>query len=117
MSAVLPLLPDKRVKLLGVDDGAAAAAVPRHAGDLPRRCRASPSTPGARSWCRPRRRRRSCAKLNAATHAALNDPAVQKRLTELGFVVTPDSPEQLAAHLKAEYTRTGNLIRDANIKN
>ena len=37
------------------------------------------------------------ARLNAATHAALNDPAVKKRLIELGFVATPDSPEQLAA--------------------
>ena len=55
------------------------------------------------------------AKLNAAAHAALNDPAVQKRLVELGFVAAPNSPEQLAAHLlRAEYTRTGNLVRNAN---
>jgi tripartite-type tricarboxylate transporter receptor subunit TctC len=57
------------------------------------------------------------AKLNAATHAALNDPAVKQRLTELGFVVTPSSPEQLAAYMKQEYTRTGDLIRDAHLKN
>ena len=57
------------------------------------------------------------AKLNAATHAALNDPAVKKRLIELGFVVTPDSPEELAAYLKQEYARTGNLVRDANLRN
>ena len=57
------------------------------------------------------------ARLNAATHAALNDPAVKKRLIELGFVATPNSPEQLAAYLKQEYTRTGNLVRDANLRN
>ena len=56
------------------------------------------------------------AKLNAATHAALNDPAVSKRLTELGFVVAPTTPEQLAAYMKQEYARTGNLIKEANIK-
>jgi tripartite-type tricarboxylate transporter receptor subunit TctC len=56
------------------------------------------------------------AKLNAATHAALNDPAVSKRLTELGFVVAPTTPEQLAAYMNQEYARTGNLIKEANIK-
>jgi tripartite-type tricarboxylate transporter receptor subunit TctC len=41
---------------------------------------------------------------------------VSKRLTELGFVVAPTTPEQLAAYMNQEYARTGNLIKEANIK-
>ena len=59
MSAVFPLLADKRVEAARRDDGAAPAAASRCAGDLRDRCRVSASTPGARSWCRPRRRPRS----------------------------------------------------------
>jgi len=116
MARVVPLLPDKRVKLLGVTTAKRLPQVP----DAPA---ISETVPGFafNAWCAfmvpAKTPPEIVAKLNAATHAALNDPAVQKRLVELGFVPTPDSPEQLAAHLRAEYTRTGNLVRDANLKN
>ena len=116
MSAVVPLLPDRRVKLLGVTTAKRLPQVP----DAPA---ISETVPGFafNAWCAfmvpAKTPPEIVAKLNAAAHAALNDPAVQKRLVELGFVATPDSPEQLAAHLRAEYTRTGNLVRNANLKN
>jgi tripartite-type tricarboxylate transporter receptor subunit TctC len=116
MSSVMPLLPDKRVKLLGVTTAKRLVQLP----DAPA---ISETVPGFafNAWCAfmvpAKTPPEIVAKLNAAAHAALNDPAVQKRLVELGFVATPDSPEQLAAHLKAEYTRTGNLVRDANLRN
>jgi len=47
---------------------------------------------------------------------ALKDPAVNARLVDLGFVVVGDAPDQLAAFLRAEFARTGDLIRAANIK-
>jgi tripartite-type tricarboxylate transporter receptor subunit TctC len=116
MSAVVPLLADKRVKLLGVTTAKRLPQVPDAAA-------ISETVPGFafNAWCAfmvpAKTPPEIVAKLNAATHAALNDPAVQKRLVELGFAATPDSPEQLAAHLRAEYTRTGNLVRDANLRN
>ena len=116
MSAVVPLLPDKRVKLLGVTT---AKRLPQ-APDAPA---ISETVPGFafNAWCAfmvpAKTPPEIVAKLNDATHAALNDPAVQKRLVELGFFLAPDSPEQLAAYMKQEYARTGNLIRDANLRN
>ena len=116
MSAVVPLLPDKRVKLLGVTTAKRLPQVP----DAPA---ISETVPGFafNAWCAfmvpAKTPPEIVAKLNAAAHAALNDPAVRKRLVELGFVATPDSPEQLTAHLRAEYTRTGILVRDANLRN
>jgi len=116
MSAVVPLLPDKRVKLLGVTTAKRLPQVP----DAPAIAETVPGF-AFNAWCAfmvsARTPPEIVAKINAAAHAALNDPAVRKRLVELGFVATPDSPEQLAAHLRAEYTRTGNLVRDANLKN
>ncbi len=116
MSAVVPMLPDKRVKLLGVTT---AQRLPQ----LPDAPAISETVSGFafNAWCAfvvpAKTPPEIVAKLTSATHAALNDPAVKKRLAELGFVVTPNSPEQLASYLKQEYTRTGNLIRDANLRN
>jgi tripartite-type tricarboxylate transporter receptor subunit TctC len=55
------------------------------------------------------------AKLNAAALATLKDPAVHDRLVELGFDVGGGTPEELTAYMRQEYTRTGDLIRAANI--
>jgi tripartite-type tricarboxylate transporter receptor subunit TctC len=55
------------------------------------------------------------AKLNAAALATLKDPVVHDRLIELGFDVGGSTPEQLTAFMRQEYTRTGDLIRAANI--
>jgi tripartite-type tricarboxylate transporter receptor subunit TctC len=58
-------------------------------------------------------------RLNAAAMEALADPAVAKRLADLGQEIPP--PEQqtaaaLAAHLKAEIEKWFPIIRGANIK-
>jgi tripartite-type tricarboxylate transporter receptor subunit TctC len=55
------------------------------------------------------------AKLNAAAVAALNDKAVHDRLVGLGFAVTGGTPDELAAYLREEFARTGDVIRAANI--
>lgn len=116
MSSVFPLLSDKRVKLLGVTTAKRLPQLP----DAPAISETVPGF-GFNAWCAfmvpAKTPPEIVAKLNAATHAALNDPAVKKRLIELGFVATPDSPEELAAYLKQEYARTGNLVRDANLRN
>jgi tripartite-type tricarboxylate transporter receptor subunit TctC len=116
MSSVIPLMSDKRVKLLAV-------TTERRLPQLPESPAISETVPGFafNAWCAfmvpAKTPPEIVARLNSAAHAAINDPAVQKRLIELGFVATPDSPEHFAAHLKQEYTRTGNLVRDANLRN
>jgi tripartite-type tricarboxylate transporter receptor subunit TctC len=55
-------------------------------------------------------------KLNAAMRAALKDPEVTRRFTELGAEVVPDAkqtPEGLQNWLKSEINRLGPLIRAA----
>ncbi|MPZ38149.1 MAG: tripartite tricarboxylate transporter substrate binding protein BugD [Rhizobiales bacterium] len=59
------------------------------------------------------------ARLNAAAVAALSDPAVSKRLSDLGAVLPrPDQlkPEALGALQRSEIERWAPIIRAANIK-
>ena len=59
------------------------------------------------------------AKLNATMVQVLADPAVQKRLAELGIQITPlaqQSPEALRAFQKAETERWWPIIKASNIK-
>ncbi len=59
------------------------------------------------------------ARLNAAVIATLNDPAVAKRLTDLGSVLpAPEQlkPEALGALQRSEIERWWPIIRAANIK-
>jgi tripartite-type tricarboxylate transporter receptor subunit TctC len=58
-------------------------------------------------------------KLAAATQEALADPAVQKRLAELGQDIPTkeqQTPEGLAKHHKAEIDKWWPIIKSANIK-
>jgi tripartite-type tricarboxylate transporter receptor subunit TctC len=54
--------------------------------------------------------------LNEAVDKVLNDPAVRKRLQDLGAEPSPGSPEQLRAFLDGELERWGRVIREANVK-
>lgn len=59
------------------------------------------------------------ARLNAAVREALADPAVRKRLLDLGQVIPPPeqlTPEALAAYHKAEIDKWWPLVRAAGIK-
>jgi tripartite-type tricarboxylate transporter receptor subunit TctC len=59
------------------------------------------------------------AKLNATLVQVLADPAVKKRLDDLGIQITPlaqQSPEALRAFQKAEAERWWPIIRASNIK-
>jgi len=59
------------------------------------------------------------AKLNAAVVEALADPAVRKRLAEVGLEIPPrakQTPEALAAHQQAEVKKWWPMIKAANIK-
>ena len=55
------------------------------------------------------------ARMNAAANEALADPAVKKRLADMGASTLGGTPQQLAEHLAAETEKWGRLVRDAHI--
>lgn len=54
--------------------------------------------------------------LNAATNAALSDPAHIRRLAELSLTVTKSSPEEYARFIADETKKWAKVIKEANIK-
>lgn len=55
-------------------------------------------------------------RMNAAANEALADPAVRKRLNEMGATPLGGTQKQLADHLSAELDRWGRIVRDARIE-
>jgi tripartite-type tricarboxylate transporter receptor subunit TctC len=55
-------------------------------------------------------------RMNAEVVSALQAPDVRKRLTEIGAVPAPSSPEEFRKILRNEGERWGKLIRDKNIR-
>lgn len=55
-------------------------------------------------------------KLNAALQSALNDPAVQKRLADLGATPTPGSAQAFGTFVKDETAKWTKVIKQAGIK-
>ncbi|MBC5766051.1 Bug family tripartite tricarboxylate transporter substrate binding protein [Ramlibacter albus] len=56
------------------------------------------------------------AKLNAETVKILARPDVREKLVHEGSEPTPGTPQQFAAHIKAEHAKWGALVREANIR-
>ena len=54
-------------------------------------------------------------KLQAEISKALADPSIKEQLFGLGLSPRGTSPDQLAAELRAQFAKYGNLIRQANI--
>ncbi len=55
-------------------------------------------------------------RVNVAANEAIADPAVRKRLGELGATPLGGTQKQLADHLSAEIERWGRIVRDAKIE-
>ena len=55
-------------------------------------------------------------KINSATHKALDDPAVRKRIEDTGSVVVGNSPEQFAAQMKDELAVYRKVVETAKLK-
>jgi tripartite-type tricarboxylate transporter receptor subunit TctC len=53
--------------------------------------------------------------MNAAMNEVLADPAVKKRLSDIGASPLGGTPKQLADHLAAEIDKWGRVVRDAKI--
>ena len=47
--------------------------------------------------------------------AALNNPNVSKRLTDLGFVAIGDTTEEFAVHIKTEVAALAKIVRAFNL--
>ncbi len=56
------------------------------------------------------------ARLNLSASKALADPDVAKRMVEFSAVVIASTPDQLAAHVKAEIAKWTPVVRDAKIE-
>jgi len=54
-------------------------------------------------------------KMHADTAAVLAEPAIRKRLEDLGLFVIGSTPEQLAQYYKAEMDKWGPIIKEAGI--
>jgi tripartite-type tricarboxylate transporter receptor subunit TctC len=54
-------------------------------------------------------------RLNAAFREALNDPALQRRIIEIGAVPVGGTAAAAAAELRDETGRLGQLIRESGI--
>ena len=55
-------------------------------------------------------------RLHSDATAVLAEPAIQKRMQDLGSTTIGSRPEELARHLQAEIAKWGPVIRDANIR-
>ncbi len=55
------------------------------------------------------------ARMNAVSNEILADPAVKKRLADMGASTLGGTPQQLAEHLAAETEKWGRVVRDAKI--
>ena len=56
------------------------------------------------------------ARLNAEITAALNDPAIQSSMRNLGVEPAPTRPEAFEAYIRSETTKWSRVIKQANIK-
>jgi tripartite-type tricarboxylate transporter receptor subunit TctC len=55
-------------------------------------------------------------RMNAVANEVLADPAVKKRLSDMGASTLGGTPRQLADHLASETERWGRLVREAKIQ-
>ena len=55
------------------------------------------------------------ARMNALSNEILADPAVKKRLADMGASTLGDTPQQLAEHLAAETEKWARVVKDAKI--
>ena len=54
--------------------------------------------------------------LNAETNRALANPAIADKLSELGVVVTPGTPDQFAAFIKSQTEIWSVVVKSTGIK-
>ena len=115
--AALPHIKGGKLRALGVASSAPLAALP----EVPTIASAA-GLPGfeAVSWyalmAPAGTPREVIAKIHGDVAKALQMPDVRERLAGMGAEPSGESPAELAARIKAEYDRWGEVVRKANIK-
>ena len=116
MSAVIPILNDSRIRLMGVSTAKRMEQLP----DVPTISEAGVPGYSFIAWCAmfvpSNTPGEVVEKLNNAALHALADPDVNERLNKFALPAYGSSPQDLGSYLHQEYQRTGDLIRAANIK-
>jgi tripartite-type tricarboxylate transporter receptor subunit TctC len=112
----LPHIQSGRIRALGVASPRRSALVP----DLPTIAEAGLPGYQANSWAgvmAPAGTPKEIVqKLNADIVKALSQPDVKNRLLQSGAEPMPGTPDEFGKFLKAEITKWGKLVKDANIK-
>ncbi|MCB1999629.1 MAG: tripartite tricarboxylate transporter substrate binding protein [Burkholderiaceae bacterium] len=115
VAAVAPHVKAGKLKLLGVSGATRASLLP----DVPTLQEAGVKGYAMASWggiiAPAKVPRPVIQKLNADIVAALNEPDVRERLTQLGADVVASTPEQFDALLRSDTVRYQKLIKDAGI--
>jgi tripartite-type tricarboxylate transporter receptor subunit TctC len=115
--SALPQIKAGKLRALGVASPAPLAALP----DVPT-IAAAAELPGfeAVSWyalmAPAATPREVISKIHADTAKALQMADVRERLAGMGADPSGESPAELAARIKAEYDRWGEVVRTANIR-
>lgn len=55
-------------------------------------------------------------RLNASAKKALADPAVAEKMNGFSATIVASTPDELAAHVKAELAKWGPVVKDANVQ-
>jgi tripartite-type tricarboxylate transporter receptor subunit TctC len=117
LPSALPQVKAGKLRALGVASAAPLPALP----DVPTIAAAAP-LPGfeAVSWyalmAPAGTPKELLEKIHADTARALQLPEVRERLAGMGADPSGESPAELAARIKSEYDRWGEVVRKANIK-
>ncbi len=115
VAPVIPLMQQNQVRALALTSAKRAPATP----DLP--TMAEDALPGfdVSGWYAffvpARTPPEIVRKMHADTAAVLAEPAIKRRLEELGLVVVGSKPEELGRFHKAEIDRWGPVIKAAGI--
>ncbi|MEK7875582.1 MAG: tripartite tricarboxylate transporter substrate-binding protein [Pseudomonadota bacterium] len=110
LSTALPHLPQSRIRALAVTSG-------RRNSLLPGIPTVAESVPGYEfnAWAGllvpAKTPKEVIATIRAAVVSALNRPEVSKRLSDLGYSIVADQPDELAAFIKADIETMAKLIR------
>lgn len=116
IGSVVPFIQGGKLRALGVTSRNRARELP----DVPTVSEAGVPGFNVTGWyaffAPARTPRDIIAKFHADTVAALADPAIRRRLDQLGVGVIGSSPEELRAHLKAEMDQWGAIIKEAGIR-
>jgi tripartite-type tricarboxylate transporter receptor subunit TctC len=115
LAAALPHVKTGRLRALAVTTGKRVPLIP----DLPTVAEAGVAGYETARWygllVPVKTPREIIETLRDAAVSVVNNPAVNKRLDEAGYLTIGDRPEEFSVHLKAEIDRLGKIIRNLGL--